>query len=81
MRFFLMENHFEGHLMVSSRKVDSKVLRWQFKVFMRKRGNGKCKIRNFRRFFLGTSSVAAFKVHVLAKDLIFFIFYKFFLLE
>ena len=58
-------NHFEAHLMVSSKEVDSKVLRMAIKLtfFVRKRQNGECDIRNFRRcFFCMSSDVLAFKV-------------------
>ena len=35
----------------------------------KKRQNGECNVRNFRRFFIGMSSdVPAFKVHVFASD-------------
>ena len=64
-------NHFEGHLVVSSRVVDSKVLRMTIRsVFLlRKRQNGECNVRNFRRFLFGKSpDVPAFKVHVFTSD-------------
>ena len=59
-------NHFEVHLMISSRVIDFKVLRTaiQFEVFLlMKRLNGKCNVRNFRRFLFGMSpDVPVFKV-------------------
>ena len=63
-------NHFEAHLMVSSQKVD--LGWWQFSssILMRKKQNGDCNIRNFRRFLYGKiSNVPAFKVRVVSSDL------------
>ena len=51
-------NHFEVHLMASSRVADSKVLRMaiQFQHFFTiKRQNGKCNVRNFRQLLFGMS--------------------------
>ena len=66
-------NHFVAHLMVSSRVLDSKVLRIaiQFQYFfLIRRQNGECNVRNFRRFLFGMSlDVPAFKVHVFTRDL------------
>ena len=61
-------NHFEAHLMVSSKEIDSKVLRMsiKFKYCYEKRQNGECNVRNYRRVFFGMSSdVPAFNVRVL----------------
>ena len=62
-------NHFEVHLMVSSRVVDSKVFRMaiQFEYFfLIKRQSGKCSVRHFRRFLFDMSpDVQAFKVRIL----------------
>ena len=55
--FYVKMNHFEAHLMVSLRVVDSKVPRMaiQFEYFLLiKRYNGECNVRNFRRFLLRT---------------------------
>ena len=59
--FCVKMNHFEAHLMVSSRVVDSKVLRMaiQFEQFF---SDKKAKwrtynVRNFRRFLFGTSLI------------------------
>ena len=52
-------NHFEVHLMISSRAVDSKVLRmaiqFEYFFFLIKRQNGEHNDRNFRRFLFGMS--------------------------
>ena len=59
-------NHFEAHLMVSSREVDSKYSGWQLVILMTKKQDGECNVRNFRRFSLGVSSdVLEFIVPVL----------------
>ena len=58
-------NHFEAHLIVSSRIVDSKVLRMviQFEYFfLIRRQIGECNVRNFRGFLFDMSpDVPAFK--------------------
>ena len=60
--------HFESHLMVSSRVVDSKVLRMAIQFDYLKRQNGECNVRN-KRFLFGMSpDVPAFKVHVFTSD-------------
>ena len=66
-------NHFEVHLMVSSREVDSKVLKmaiqYEYFFFLIKKQNGESNVRNFRRFLFGMSlDVPALKVHVLTSD-------------
>ena len=62
-------SNLEAHQMVSSREVDSKVVRMaiQLKYFYEKKA--KWRIRNIRRFFYGVSSDAlAFKFQVFASD-------------
>ena len=64
-------NHFEVHLIVSSREVDSKDSGWppNLSIFSDKRQNGKCNVRNFRFLSFGVSpDVLAFKVRVLTSD-------------
>ena len=60
------------HLMVSSRVVDSKILRMviQFDFFfLIRRQNGECNVRSFREFLFGMSpDVPAFKVHIFTSD-------------
>ena len=54
---YVRMNHFEVHLMVSWRVVDSKVLRMaiQFEYFLLiKRQNGECNARHLRRFLFST---------------------------
>ena len=63
-------NHFEGHLMVPSRVVDSKVLRMAIQLehfFSDKKAKWqKCNVRNFKRFVFGISfEVPTLKVHIL----------------
>ena len=70
--FYAKMHHFEAHLMVSLRVIDSKVL-WmatQFEYFfLIKRQNGECNVRNFRRFFFGMSpDVPAFKICIFTSD-------------
>ena len=67
-------NHFEAHLMVSSREVDSKVtvlrmaIQFEYSFFIIKRQNGECFVRNFRRFLFGMSPDGpVFKIRVLTK--------------
>ena len=77
LRFLFKMNHFEADLMVSSREVDSKVLKMaiQFEHFSDKKQtnkqkqNGECNVRNLRRFLFGMSAdVPAFKVRVFTSD-------------
>ena len=67
LHFYVKMNHFEAYLRVSSGVVDSKVLRIHGHsvsvFFLIRRQNGKCNVRNFRRFLFGMSpDVLAFKV-------------------
>ena len=74
--FYSKTSHFEAHLIVSSRVVESKVLRMaiQFEYFflIDLRQNGECigpNVRDFRRFLFGMSpDVPAFKVRVFISD-------------
>ena len=56
--FYVQMNHFEAYLILSSRVVDSTVLRMdiQFEYFFSdKKENGECNVRNFRRFLFSMS--------------------------
>ena len=69
-------NHFEVHLMVSSREVDSTVLRMalQLEYFSDKKENGECNVRHFTPFLFGMSpDVPAFKVCIFTSDFKFWI--------
>ena len=56
-------NHFEVHMMVSLRVVDSKVIQFGYFFFLIRRQNVECNIKNLRRFLFGISlDVLAFKV-------------------
>ena len=64
--FYAKMNHFEVHLMVLLRVVDSKVLRVAKYFFLIKRQNGESNVKKFRRCFYGMSPYAlAFKVRFL----------------
>ena len=58
--------------MVSSREVDSKLLRMSIHFeyyFLIRRQNGKCNVRNFKQFLFGMSpDVPAFKGHIFTSD-------------
>ena len=70
--FNIKIDHFEAHLMVPSRELDFKVLRMApedgrsvLVLFLIKRQNGKCNVRNFRRVLFDMSpDVPAFKVRL-----------------
>ena len=71
--FYVKLDHFEAHLMVSSRVVDSKVPRMviqrEYFFFLIKMQKGECNVRNFRRFLFGMNpDVPAFKLRVLTSD-------------
>ena len=71
--FNVKMNHFEAHLMVSSREVDSKVFSMaiQIEYFfpLIKWQNGEGYVGNFSRFLFGISpDVPAFKVLVFTSD-------------
>ena len=72
-------NHFESHLMVSSRVVDSKVLemaiQFEYFFFLKRGQDSECNVRNSERLILFGMSpdVPAVKVRVFTSDLKFWI--------